>query len=239
MKKILFSVMCAVMLLASCESKKDYTAFVDPYIGSGGHGHVFVGASTPFGMVQLGPHQVTEGWDWCSGYHYSDTTLAGFSHTRLTGTGCGDLGDILFMPFSPGKEKIEVRHLGSRRADCKHLYAALDHNLESVKPGLYTVQLPDYGVNVRLTTTDRAGLHEYTFTDDQSAILVDLCTGACGDRPSEWKLEVVDPTHIKGFRHSEGWANHIVYFAAEFSEPITSQEDMHIVHTYKVIKKQN
>lgn len=230
MKKILFSVMCAVMLLASCESKKDYTAFVDPYIGSGGHGHVFVGASTPFGMVQLGPHQVTEGWDWCSGYHYSDTTLAGFSHTRLTGTGCGDLGDILFMPFSPGKEKIEVRHLGSRRADCKHLYAALDHNLESVKPGLYTVQLPDYGVNVRLTTTDRAGLHEYTFTDDQSAILVDLCTGACGDRPSEWKLEVVDPTHIKGFRHSEGWANHIVYFAAEFSEPITSQEDMHIVH---------
>ena len=230
MKKILFSVMCAVMLLASCESKKDYTAFVDPYIGSGGHGHVFVGASTPFGMVQLGPHQVTEGWDWCSGYHYSDTTLAGFSHTRLTGTGCGDLGDILFMPFSPGKEKVEVRHLGSRRADCKHLYAALDHNLESVKPGLYTVQLPDYGVNVRLTTTDRAGLHEYTFTDGQSAILVDLCTGACGDRPSEWKLEVVDPTHIKGFRHSEGWANHIVYFAAEFSEPITSQEDMHIVH---------
>ena len=230
MKKVLFLALCAVMSLVSCESKKDYTAFVDPYIGSGGHGHVFVGASTPFGMVQLGPHQVTEGWDWCSGYHYSDTTLAGFSHTRLTGTGCGDLGDILFMPFSPGKEKIEVRHLGSRRADCKHLYAALDHNLESVKPGLYTVQLPDYGVNVRLTTTDRAGLHEYTFTDDQSAILVDLCTGACGDRPSEWKLEVVDPTHIKGFRHSEGWANHIVYFAAEFSEPITSQEDMHIVH---------
>lgn len=230
MNKILFSVMCAVMLLASCGDKKDYTAFVDPYIGSGGHGHVFVGASTPFGMVQLGPHQIVEDWDWCSGYHYSDSLVFGFSHTRLTGTGCGDLGDILFMPFAPGKEKIDNRYLDSREADCKHLFARLDHNLESVKPGLYTVELPDYGVNVRLTTTDRTGLHEYTFTDEQSAILIDPCTGVCGDRTTDWSLEVVDPTHVKGFRHSEGWANHIVYFVAEFSEPIIGQEEMRIVH---------
>ena len=97
MKKILLVAIAVFSLFASC-GKKDYTAFVDPYIGSGGHGHVFLGASTPFGMVQLGPHQIkTDDWDWCSGYHYSDTLVIGFSHTHLTGTGCGDLGDVLFI----------------------------------------------------------------------------------------------------------------------------------------------
>ena len=85
----------AAVLSACCAEEKDYTAFVDPYIGSGGHGHVFVGASVPFGMVQLGPQQIKDEWDWCSGYHYSDTLVIGFSHTHLTGTGIGDLGDVL------------------------------------------------------------------------------------------------------------------------------------------------
>lgn len=230
MRKILLVAVGVISLLASC-GKKDYTAFVDPYIGSGGHGHVFVGASTPFGMVQLGPHQIkTEDWDWCSGYHYSDTLVIGFSHTHLTGTGCGDLGDVLFMPFDPTKVKEDTRYRGPRKAECKHLYALLDHSLESVKPGLYTVELPDYGVKVRLTTTDRTGLHEYTFTGDQSAILVDLCTGIGNEHPNEWDFEIIDPTHIRGFRRSEGWANHVVYFVAEFSQPITSKSDRHIVH---------
>ena len=231
MKKVLFLVLGAVMALVSCDSKKDYTALVDPYIGSGGHGHVFVGASVPFGMVQLGPHQVkTEDWDWCSGYHYSDTLVIGFSHTHLTGTGCSDLGDVLFMPYNPEKAKFDKRHRAPRRADVNHLYATLDHSLESVNPGLYTVQLPDYGVNVRLTTTERTGLHEYTFTDDNSAILVDLCTGIGWEHPREWKLEVVSPTEIRGYRRSDGWARHIVYFAAKFSEPFIGKEDVHIVH---------
>ena len=225
MKKFLLVAFAAISLLASC-GKKDYTAFVDPYIGSGGHGHVFVGASTPFGMVQLGPQQIkTEDWDWCSGYHYSDTLVIGFSHTHLTGTGCGDLGDVLFMPFDPAKVKEDKRYRGPRRDDCKHLYALLDHELESVKPGLYTVELPDYGVKVRLTTTDRTGLHEYTFTGDESAILVDLCTGIGNEHPTEWDFEIVDPTHVRGFRRSEGWAKHVVYFVAEFSQPITGKFD--------------
>ena len=231
MKKVLFLVLCAVVALVSCDSKKDYTALVDPYIGSGGHGHVFVGASVPFGMVQLGPHQIkTEDWDWCSGYHYSDTLVIGFSHTHLTGTGCSDLGDILFMPYNPEKAKFDKRYRDPRQADVNHLYATLDHSLECVKPGLYTVQLPDYGVNVRLTTTERTGLHEYTFTGDNSAILVDLCTGIGWEHPTEWKLEVVDSTEIRGYRRSEGWAHHIVYFVAKFSEPFIGKEDVHIVH---------
>ncbi|MBE6302664.1 MAG: glycoside hydrolase family 92 protein [Bacteroidales bacterium] len=231
MKKVLFLVLCAVVALVSCDSKKDYTALVDPYIGSGGHGHIFVGASVPFGMVQLGPHQIkTEDWDWCSGYHYSDTLVIGFSHTHLTGTGCSDLGDILFMPYNPEKAKFDKRHRAPRQADVNHLYATLDHSLECVKPGLYTVQLPDYGVNVRLTTTERTGLHEYTFTGDNSAILVDLCTGIGWEHPTEWKLEVVDSTEIRGYRRSEGWAHHIVYFVAKFSEPFIGKEDVHIVH---------
>ena len=230
MKKILFGAMCAVMLLASCNKEKDYTAFVDPYIGSGGHGHVFVGASVPFGMVQLGPQQIKDGWDWCSGYHYSDTLVIGFSHTHLTGTGCGDLGDILFMPYDPAKAKYDTSRAHSRRADATHVYATLDHNLESVKPGLYTVELPDYGVKVRLTTTERAGLHEYTFTGDASAILINLCTGIGGDRVTDWDFEIVDPTHVKGYRSSRGWAHHTVYFFAEFSQPITSKKDYRIVN---------
>ena len=231
MKKVLFSVVaiCA-LLLASCSKEKDYTAFVDPYIGSGGHGHVFVGASVPFGMVQLGPHQMnTEDWDWCSGYHYTDSMVIGFSHTHLTGTGCGDLGDVLFMPYNPSKAKFDSQWMKSRQAEAKHLYAALDHELESVKPGLYTVELPDYGVKVRLTATERAGLHEYTFTGDQSAILVDMCTGIGAEKVLEWDVEIVDPTHIKGYRRSKGWADHTVYFFAEFSQPIKGKRDVHIV----------
>lgn len=82
------------------ENKTDFTAYVDPYIGSGEHGHVFVGANVPFGAVQVGPQNIFKGWDWCSGYHYSDSIIIGFSHTHLSGTGCSDLGDILLMPYT-------------------------------------------------------------------------------------------------------------------------------------------
>ena len=228
MKKLALLTISVVALLASC-GQKDYTAFVDPYIGSGGHGHVFVGASVPFGMVQLGPQQINTGWDWCSGYHYSDTLVIGFSHTHLTGTGCGDLGDILVMPDDPAKAKVETGWSDSRRDSSKHVYASLDHKLEQVKPGFYSVELPDYGVKVRLTATDRTGLHEYTFTGDESAILFDLCTGIGDDKVLDRGLEIIDETHVRGFRRSRGWAyDHCVYFAAEFSEPVTGSEDIHI-----------
>ena len=228
MKKLALLAISTVALLTSC-GQKDYTAFVDPYIGSGGHGHVFVGASVPFGMVQLGPQQINTDWDWCSGYHYSDTLVIGFSHTHLTGTGCGDLGDILVMPYDPAKAKVETGWSDSRRDSSKHVYASLDHGLEQVKPGFYSVELPDYGVKVRLTATDRTGLHEYTFTGDESAILFDLCTGIGDDKVLDRGLEIIDETHVRGFRRSRGWAyNHCVYFAAEFSEPVTGSEDIHI-----------
>lgn len=230
MKKLALLAISVVALLTSC-GQKDYTAFVDPYIGSGGHGHVFVGASVPFGMVQLGPQQINTDWDWCSGYHYSDTLVIGFSHTHLTGTGCGDLGDILVMPYDPAKAKVETGWSDTRRNNAKHIYASLDHGLEQVKPGFYSVELPDYGVKVRLTATDRAGLHEYTFTGDESAILFDLCTGIGDDKVLDRGMEIIDETHVRGFRRSRGWAyDHYVYFAAEFSEPITGSEDIHIVN---------
>lgn len=123
-KSSLLIALAAAALSACCTEEKDYTAFVDPYIGSGGHGHVFVGASVPFGMVQLGPQQIKDEWDWCSGYHYSDTLVIGFSHTHLTGTGIGDLGDVLMMPYDPAKVKYDTSWAKRKNADATHICAS-------------------------------------------------------------------------------------------------------------------
>ena len=214
-----------VLAVASCTKPKDYTALVDPYIGSGGHGHVFVGASVPYGMVQLGPQQIRDAWDWCSGYHYTDTLVIGFSHTHLSGTGIGDLGDVLLMPYDPAKTIYASEYMPRKKADAKHVYAHLDHSKEVVTPGYYSLEMPDYGINVRLTATERTGIHEYAFTSDQAAILVDLCSGIGWDGVTEWDLVVKDETHVEGYRRSSGWAaDHTYYFAAEFSQPITGQD---------------
>lgn len=214
----------AALALAGCTASKTLTDKVDPMIGSGGHGHVFVGASVPHGMVQLGPQQINDSWDWCSGYHISDTLIIGFSHTHLSGTGIGDLGDILLMPFDPAKPLRTKGWVNQKKREIGHIYAHLDHNLENVRPGLYELSLPDYGIDVRLTSTERVGLHEYTFSSDKSAILVDLETGIGWDRCLEKQFTVIDPTHIEGFRRSGGWAkDHTWYFAAELSEPIAEQ----------------
>lgn len=202
--------LAAGVLLLSC-SGPDYASYVDPLIGSGGHGHVFVGASLPFGMVQLGPTEPTRGWDWCSGYAYRDSVLLGFSHTHLSGTGIGDLGDILFLPFNPSKRKFTPDG---------HLYGHLDHSLERVEPGYYALNLPDLGVDVRLTAGTYTGYHEYRFASDSSAVLVDLQAGIGWDSATDWALEVVDGHRLKGYRRSTGWAaDQTVYFYAEFSLP--------------------
>ncbi len=228
-KSILFAALTAFLLCGCGVEKKDYTAFVDPYIGSGGHGHVFVGASVPFGMVQLGPQQIKDEWDWCSGYHYSDTLVIGFSHTHLTGTGIGDLGDVMLMPYDPSKTKYDTSWARRKNADATHIYAGLDHSLEAVRPGFYSLEMPDYGVSVRLSATQRTGLHEYTFTSGTSAILVDLCTGIGWDGVTDWQLNMIDDTHIEGYRRSSGWAkDHAIWFAAEFSSPVIGREDVHI-----------
>lgn len=205
----------------------DLASYVDPMIGSGGHGHVFVGASVPNGMVQLGPTQITRGWDWCSGYAYRDSIILGFSHTHLSGTGIGDLGDVMLLPFDPARRQYtDALYDQNAGTSPRHLYARLDHNLEKVEPGFYSLEMPDYGVNVRLTAGTFTGYHEYTFSGDESAVLLDLCTGIGWDAVSDWNVEVVDDHTLRGYRRSRGWAlDQTVYFHAMFSLPFTLGED--------------
>ena len=132
------------------------TKYVNPYIGSGGHGHVFVGANVPFGMVQLGPTQPTRGWDWCSGYHYSDNVIIGFGHTHLSGTGIGDLGDLAVLPVKDAKQTV----------------LSFSHDQETVRPGYYAVDIADPAVKVELTSTCRVGFHRYTFAPGAKTNLV-------------------------------------------------------------------
>ena len=218
----------AALLLAACVNTADPYSAVDPTIGTDDHGHVFLGANVPFGMVQLGPTQITHGWDWCSGYARRDTIIIGFSHTHLSGTGIGDLGDVMFMPYDPARVKYTDASFDENAGNTpRHVYASLDHSLETVQPGYYAVELPDYGIKVRLTAGTWTGYHEYTFSGDESAILVDLCTGIGWDSVYDWTMEVVDDHTIRGRRLSAGWASdQKCYYYAMFSEPFTLGEDL-------------
>lgn len=216
--------------LASCGSRDTaekaeiaavhYTKYVDPYIGSGFHGHVFVGANIPFGGVQLGPTQLSEGWDWCSGYHYSDSVIAGFSHMHLSGTGIGDLGDILIMPVT-GTVRLTKGTPGHPEDGYSSIFS---HSEESVKPGYYNVLLKRYQIEAELTATERVGFHRYTFPADTSGrVIIDLQPGIGWDKATETFLQQLNDTTIVGYRYSQGWAaNQQVYFAAVFSAPIRS-----------------
>lgn len=191
--------------LAFAAKGKDIIQYVDPRIGSGGHGHVFVGANVPFGFVQLGPTEPVRGWDWCSGYHYSDSVLVGFSHSHLSGTGIGDLGDITFFPT---QDQSRV--------------ACFNHDDETVSPGFYSVRLSPSNINVKLTATARTGFHQYTFpTKGEGMVVVDLQKGIGWDKWTDSRLVQENDTLISGYRISTGWAkNQQVYFAAVFSKPI-------------------
>ena len=209
-----------LLLTGACGSGADTqpgpSRWVDPLIGSGGHGHVFVGANVPHGMVQLGPQQPYRGWDWCSGYHYSDSVLLGFSHSRLSGTGIGDLGDILLMPYDPARV---------RRDTAGVVRATLDHARECVRPGYYRLRMPDCGVEAELTATARVGYHRYAFDGDRAALLVDLITGVGWDEVTQAALRRVDDRTITGYRRSTGWAkDQTYYFAATFSRPMAGGE---------------
>lgn len=207
----------------SCDSHKEiektnYVDYVNPKIGSGGHGHVFVGASVPYGMVQLGPTSYPQTWDWTSGYHDTDSTLIGFSHTHLSGTGIGDLFDITVMPVMG--EVIYKR--GLPKDTVNNNFWIADRSKEVAKPGYYSIPIKDSGILAELTATNRAGLHRYTFpAGDSISIIFDLENGGCWDRPVESNLFQADETTISGYRYSKGWAeDQKVYFTAEFSEPI-------------------
>ncbi len=213
MKKYSLSAILLMPLLLACgsanqtEQQESFTSYVDPMIGSGGHGHVFVGANVPFGMVQLGPSQRVKGWDWCSGYHYSDSTLLGFSHTHLSGTGIGDLGDVLLLPSTqPGDTASRFSHAS-----------------ESCRPGYYKVKLDDSGVLAELTATPRTGMHRYSYPagSDSAYLRLDLDYGIGWDRPTEVRITEENDSTITGFRYSTGWArDQKIYFAMRFSQPM-------------------
>jgi putative alpha-1,2-mannosidase len=189
------------------KKKKDYTPYVNPFIGTGGHGHTFPGATVPFGMVQLSPDTRLTGWDGCSGYHYSDTTVYGFSHTHLSGTGIPDYCDILFMP-TVGLPRLQntAYNSGFKKAN------------EKASPGYYRTILDKYQVEAELTATTRAGLHQYTYpSTNQANIIIDLNHR---DKVLNSWIEVVNDHEIRGFRQSSSWAkSQFVYFYAKFSQP--------------------
>jgi predicted alpha-1,2-mannosidase len=205
-----------LLLFASCTKTtvKERTQYVDPFIGTGGHGHTFPGATMPFGMVQLSPDTRMENWDGSSGYHYSDKTIMGFSHTHLSGTGAPEYCDILFMPTVG-----EVQVLVGDEEDSKTGYRSLfSHDNESASPGYYSVFLDDYKVKAELTATTRAGFHQYTFpSSKESNIIIDLKNR---DRVIDAGIKIMSDTEISGFRRSTRWVkDQHVYFYAEFSKP--------------------
>lgn len=185
-----------------------------PLAGTGGHGHTYPGATVPFGMVQLSPDTRTEGWDACSGYHYSDHAILGFSHLHLSGTGCADLADLLVLPFI-GELPAADNYVPLRP---ERLKSEFSHEREVAIPGYYRVQLDTPGVLAELTATAHAGMHRYTFpASGQSHLLVDLAHGI-GNRPIEASLNVEDRTTLSGYRRSRGWANdRTIYFVIKCS----------------------
>ena len=186
---------------------QNLTQYVNQYVGTGGHGHTFMGANVPFGLVQLGPTEPTRGWDWCSGYYYDDDELIGFGHMHLSGTGIGCLGDVAFLPVK----------------DFKQTSARFTHEAEKVHPGYYSLQLTDPNVLVELTATERCGFHRYTFKDGAKAQLaLDLSQCIGWDKLNDCLLTQESATRLTGFRRSNGWAaDRRIYFSIDFSQPVT------------------
>lgn len=196
----------------SASDRDDLTTFVDPMIGTDFTGNTYPGAQAPFGMVQLSPDNGLPGWDRISGYFYPDSTIAGFSHTHLSGTGAGDLYDISFMPVTlPMKEAPAPLGIHSR----------FSHDREEASAGYYKVHLDDYDIDVELTATPRAGIQRYTFPEANSGIILNLDKAMNWDRTLDSRVEVIDSVTIAGYRFSDGWArNQKVYFATRFSRPV-------------------
>lgn len=197
--------------------KGDFASFVNPFIGTGGHGHTFPGPTVPFGMIQPGPDTRINGWDACSGYYYADSTINGFSHTHLSGTGCGDYGDFLIMPVTG-----EVKYAGTTASDQILPYASVfSHANETATPGYYSVFLDTYQVQAELTSTKRSAIHRYTFpASKKSGFIFDVDYTLQGQRNNKMQLEVEGNNVLKGFKNTSGWAwDHQLCFYAVFSKP--------------------
>jgi predicted alpha-1,2-mannosidase len=223
-KKYLFILL--FVLIVSCNkntetlysNERPLTTYVDPFLGTGGHGHTYPGATVPFGMLQVSPVNGISEWDWCSGYHYSDSVAVGFSHLSLSGTGIGDLAEILFMPINKDVD-LSLNPISRDSIPYKSSY---NHKNETATPGYYQVFLEDHDVNVELTTSYRTANHKYTFKEgDKQSVIIDLGFAINWDKAVETSLKVENDYSISGYRFSTGWAkNQKVYFVAKFSNPI-------------------
>jgi len=209
---------CKKNIENTSDKEQGLTKYVDPFIGTGGHGHTYPGATVPFGMLQVSPINGISKWDWCSGYHYSDSIAVGFSHLSLSGTGIGDLADILFMPIN---KEVDLSVTSNSRDDLPYK-SSYSHENEAASPGYYQVFLEDHNVNVELTTSQRTAYHKYTFKDnDDQSVVVDLGFAINWDKALETSLKIEDEYTISGYRFSTGWAkNQKVFFVAKFSKPI-------------------
>lgn len=222
MKKLLLPLMLLALAACSTQPKAEYVTdpahYVDPFIGTGGHGHTFPGATVPFGMVQFSPDTRMNDWDGCSGYHTSDHTILGFSTTHLSGTGCSDYGDFRFMPvvgeviFDKGDEDNTATGYRS----------AFQHENEEAQAGYYAVLLDDYNTKVELTTGDRVGMMRCSFPQGANAhMLLDMVEGVNDEFVYDASLKVEGNNAISGFRRTRDWAREqYLYFYAEFNKPI-------------------
>jgi predicted alpha-1,2-mannosidase len=218
----------SILLLSACSIKEpkvagtkiqDNTKYVNTFIGTGGHGHTFPGATTPYGMVQLSPDTRTLGWDACGGYHYTDSSIIGFSHTHLSGTGISDLGDFLFMPFT-GIPKVIP---GTPEKPDEGYRSRFSHSTEKAEPGYYSVKLEDYDIHAELTASTRAGFHRYNFPEgNRAGIIIDLAHTIYPDKNPNHEFRIISDTEIAGYKGSGGWAEEQhTWFHAKFDTPFT------------------
>ena len=215
-----YVVLICTALMAGCGSGNNNPAeYVNPFVGTGYHGHTFPGAALPAGMVQLSPDTDIRGWDWCSGYHNSKSSVMGFSHLHRSGMGAGDCGDVLLMPATG-----ELRTTPGTKTNPDEGYRSrFSHDEEIAEPGYYAVTLKDYDIRAELTVTPRTGFHRYTFPESGSAhIIIDLKHGI-RDSCTDAMVRILSNREIEGYRTSIGFVRrHTVYFCAEFSKPFES-----------------
>ena len=218
-----------ILILVSCQKKQpkpeiQVLKYVNPLIGTGGHGHTYPGATSPFGMIQLSPDNGIQAWDWCSAYNAADSIIVGFSHLHLSGTGIGDLADIRLMPLSESVPLYEKPPVSGQR-DSLSYKSSFEHSNETAQAGYYKVLLDRGAIGVELTTSQRVGYHKYTYKKDVQSVVLDLGFTFNWDKTSATHLEKKDDYTVVGYRYSNGWArNQKVYFVLRFSKPIASEK---------------
>ncbi|MBR5241039.1 MAG: glycoside hydrolase family 92 protein, partial [Muribaculaceae bacterium] len=222
--KVLKLILPALLLLASCAKQEvDYAKYVNPFVGTGGHGHVYPGAVAPYPMIQASPDTRMYQWDACAGYHYTDTTINGFSHNHLSGTGCGDYGDILIMPMIGTPDKLDKEGEKSQEMP---FCSPFSHENEVAEPGYYSVMLEKHSILTELTATQRAAIYRFTFPETDSATILldmDYSLSVFGDQRNDvLDLQVVGDNAICGSKQTKGWAwEQAISFYAEASQPFT------------------